>query len=146
MSTVTETFFLPMEVERKYWSVPAGIYNLYRSLLNRSPVDHVFVPVRNMQYLAVMDENEIIFVDSLSYAVSNDQGGRLILIAWQFPHSHDRAALTDAMPCEVVFYQHAHDDVQLRLIAEFRRAMETLDQRYRDQELPAKGAKILSLH
>jgi hypothetical protein len=145
MSTVTETFFLPMEVERKAWSVPASIYNLYRSLLSRSSVDHVFVPVRNMQYLAVMDENEIIFVDSLSYAVSNDQGGRLILIAWQFPHSHDRAALTDAMPCEIVFYQRRSNDVQLRLIAEFRQALEVLDQRYRDQELPAKGAKILNL-
>lgn len=146
MSTVTETFFLPMEVEREAWSVPAAIYNLYRSLLGRSSTGHVFVPVRNMQYLAVMDKNEIIFVDSLSYMVSGDQGGRLILIAWQFPRSHDRAALTDAMPCELVFYQQAISNIQLRLIAEFRKAMETMDQRYRDQELPAKGAKILSLH
>lgn len=146
MSTVTETFFLPIEVERKSWSVPAAIYNLYRSLLSRSATGHVFVPIRNMQYLAVMDKNEVIFVDSLSYAVSKDQGGRLILIAWQFPHSHDRASLADAMPCDVVFYERKNNDVQLRLIAEFRQALETLDQRYRDQELPAKGAKILSLH
>ena len=99
-----------------------------------------------MQYMAVMDDNEIIFVDSLSYAVSNDQGGRLILIAWQFPRSHDRDALTDAMPCEVVFYERNNNDIQLRLIAEFRQALEALDQRYRDQLLPTRGAKILSLH
>jgi hypothetical protein len=145
MSTVTETFFLPAEVARKSWSVPASIYNLYRSLLSRSSTGHVFVPVRNMQFLAVMDKNEIIFVDSLSYAVSKDEGGRLILIAWQFPNSRDRAALADTMPCEVVFYERNSNDVQLRLIAEFRQELETLDQRYRDQLLPAKGAKILSL-
>ncbi len=145
MSTVTETFFLPTEVERRPWSVPAALYNLYRALLSRSETGHVFVPIRTMQFLAVMDKKEIIFVDSQSYAVSKDEGGRLILIAWQFPHSHDRDSLSDAMPCEIVFYDHRSNDIQLRLIAEFRQALETLDQRYRDQELPAKGAKILSL-
>jgi hypothetical protein len=69
----------------------------------------------------------------------------LILIAWQFPRSHDRAALTDSMPCEVVFYERRNNDIQLRLIAEFRQSLELLDQRYRDELLPAKGAKILNL-
>jgi len=145
MATVTETFFLPVEVERKSWSVPAGIYNLYRSLLGRSETGHVFVPIRSMQYLAVMDKNEIIFVDSQSYAVSKDEGGRLILVAWQFPRLHDRAALTEPMPCDVVFYERRNNDIQLRLIAEFRQALELMDQRYRDEILPANGAKILSL-
>jgi hypothetical protein len=98
-----------------------------------------------MQFLAVMDKNEIIFVDSQSYAVSKDEGGRLILIAWQFPCSHDRAALTDSMPCEVVFYERKNSDIQLRLITEFRQALESLDQRYRNELLPAKGAKIINL-
>lgn len=30
--------------------------------------EHLFVPIRSMQYLAVIDKDEIIFVDSLSYA------------------------------------------------------------------------------
>jgi hypothetical protein len=145
MSTVTETFFLPTEVERRPWSVPATLYNLYRALLSRSETGHVFVPVRSMQFLAVMDKKEIVFVDSQSYAVSKDEGGRLILISWQFPYPHDRDSLSDAMPCEVVFYDRKNPDIQLRLIAEFRRALEVMDQRYRDQQLPARGAKILSL-
>lgn len=142
---VTETFFLPDEVHRKDWSVTADIYNLYRSLLSRSTIEHVFVPIRSMQFLAVMDQNEIIFVDSQSYAVSGDEGGRLILIAWQFPASHDRDSLASPMPCEVVFYGRKNTDLQLRLITEFRQALEQLDQRYRDTELPVKGAKILNL-
>lgn len=144
-TTVTETFFLPDEVERKSWSVPAEIYNLYHSLQMRCEVGHVFVPIRNMQFMAVLDKNEIVFVDSQSYAVSEDEGGRLILIAWKFASSHDRDALTDPIPCEVVFYEKKSTDLQLRLIAEFRQAMELMDKRYRDDQLPAKGAKILTL-
>ena len=140
-----ETFFLPAEVEREKWMVPADIYNLYRSLQAGSETGNVFVPIRSMQFMAVLDRNEIIFVDSLSYAVSNNVGGRLILLAWQFNKSHDRDALMDSMPCEVVYYQHKNSDLQLRLISDFRQAMELLDKRYRDEQLPAEGAKILSL-
>lgn len=145
MNIVTETFFLPAEVETKPWSMPAAIYNLYRSLLRKSLTGCVFVPVRSMQFLAVMDKDEIIFVDSLAYAVSNNEGGRLILIAWKLPAAHDRAALTDPVPCEVIFYNQANIDIQQRMVAEFRQALEILDRRYRDESLPAKGAKILSL-
>lgn len=144
-TTVTETFFLPKEVDRKTWSVPAEIYNLYHSLQRRNEVGHVFVPIRNLQFMAILDKNEIVFVDSQSYAVSKTEGGRLILLAWKFPASHDRDSLTDAMPCEVVFYDKKNSDLQLRMIAEFKEAMELMDQRYRDEQIPAKGAKILTL-
>ena len=140
-----ETFFLPREVERKAWSVPAAIYNLYHSLQVRSHTGHVFVPIRSLQFMAVLDKSEIIFVDSQSYAVSKDEGGRIILIAWKFPASRDRDSLGDSMPCEVVFYEKKNSDLQLRLIAELRMAMELIDKRYRDQNLPVNGAKILSL-
>jgi hypothetical protein len=98
-----------------------------------------------MQFLAVMDKDEIVFVDSQSYAVSEDEGGRLILIAWQFKEPHEREALTAPLPCEVVFYESKNVDTQLRLVSEFRKALELMDQRYRDEQIPAKGAKILSL-
>ena len=142
---VTETFFLPKEVERKQWSVPAEIYNLYRALWQRNLTGHVFVPIRNMQFMAVLDKNEIVFVDSQSYAVSKDEGGRLILVTWKFAESIDRDALADPVPCEVVFYDKYDSTLQLRLVSEFRQAMELLDKRYRNEQLPAKGAKILRL-
>jgi hypothetical protein len=98
-----------------------------------------------MQFLAVVGKDEIVFVDSQSYAVSENEGGRLILIAWQFKEAHGREALTDPVACEVVFYERNSSDIQLRLITEFRKAMELMDQRYRDEQMPAKGAKIISL-
>jgi hypothetical protein len=142
---VTETFFLPAEVERRSWSTPADIYNLYRALLGRSATGNVFVPIRSMQFMGVMDGDEIVFVDSQSYAVSENQGGRLILVAWQFVGPRDRESLSDPVACEVVFYEKNSNDIQLRLIAEFRQALVLLDQRYRNEQLPAKGAKILRL-
>jgi len=144
-SIVTETFFLPEEAERHSWSVPSEIYNLYKSLLGRSLTGNVFVPIRSMQFLAVMDRCEIVFVDSQSYAVSENQGGRLILIAWQFSEAYDRQALTDPVPCDVVFYGRVCHDIQLRLVPDFKNALEQLDQRYRDGEMPEEGAKILKL-
>ena len=143
---VTETFFLPDEVERYAWSVPAEIYNLYRSLLGRSAAAHVFVPIRSMQFLAVMSTEEIVFVDSQSYAVADNEGGRVIVIAWQFPQSHDRNALTEPVACDVVFYASNHGDIQLRLVADFRNALQHLDQSYRDGQMPEQGAKILKIH
>jgi hypothetical protein len=145
VNLVTETFFLPPEVGRQAWSVPAEIYNLYRSLLSKSVTGNVFVPIRSMQFLAVMDKDEIVFVDSQSYAVSENEGGRLILIAWKFPETHDRDALSDPMPCDVIFYERKDRDTQLRLVREFRESLELMDQRYRDEQMPAEGAKILRL-
>ena len=96
--------------------------------------------------MAVMDRQEIIFVDSQSYAVSENEGGRLILIAWQFGGTSERQALTDPVPCDVVFYQRENHDIQLRLVQDFRYALEQLDQRVREGEIPEAGAKILKLY
>ena len=140
-----ETFFLPREIERKDWSVPAEIYNLYRSLLNKGTTGNVFVPIRSMQFLAALDRHEIIFVDSLAYAVSDNQGGRVILISWKFPVHDERDSLGAAVPCEVVYYARKDTTAQLRLVTEFKQAMELMDKRYRDKVIPAEGARILPL-
>lgn len=149
-TTVTETFFLPKEIARKQWLLPAGIYNLYHSLYAKNEIGHVFVPIRNLQFMAVLDKNEIVFVDGQSYAVvknkaGEDEGGRLILLAWKFPVSHDRDSLDEPMPCEVVFYDKKNTELQLRMILAFREALELMDQRYRDKEIPVQGAQILTM-
>ena len=54
VNVVTETFFLPKEASRKSWSIPAEMYNLYHALKARCTVGHVFVPIRSMQFMAVL--------------------------------------------------------------------------------------------
>ena len=98
-----------------------------------------------MQYMAVLDLDEILFIDSQSYAVSSSTGGRMILVAWQFSDSPPRDSLRRPVPCQLVFYEQKNEATQLRLVAEFGPAMALLDQRYRD-DLPAQnGMNIIQL-
>jgi hypothetical protein len=142
---VTETFFLPEEVGRKAWSIPSDIYNLASTLLARSEFGCVFVPIRSLQFLAVITGSEIVFVDSQSYAYNQQQGGRLIMLAWKYLNTASRQALNQPVECEVRFYHPESSEIQLRLTVDFRKALEQLDRRYRDQALPPDGARILKL-
>lgn len=123
----------------------AQTYNLAHTLLNRTDSNHVFVPIRSMQYLAVIEGNDFWFVDSQAYAVKGNEGGRMITISWHSDARIDRNALTDNVPIQVIFYDQDMSDIQLRLTGEFHQAMQLMDERYRDQQIPAEGAKILSL-
>ena len=140
---VTETFFLPDEIERNSTRIPAPLYNLVHNLLARNELDCVFVPIRSLQVLAVITEKEIVFVDSLSYAHQDNTGGRIIILAWQFLHNQQRDGLDSPVSCEVIYYSKGAQDTQARLINEFNQALKLVDSRYRDSELPAEGARII---
>lgn len=141
----TETFFLPREVARTNWSTPADIYNLYRTLLIRNSNQPVFVPIRNMQFMAILDQHEIVFVDSQSYAVSGDTGGRMILLAWQYNQLQDRDSLDKPVPCEVISYELDNSEIQIRLVLEFRQAMKLINERYRNGLPVGNGFNIVRL-
>ena len=68
-------------------ALPAATYNLAATLLARSASDCVFVPIRSMQYLAILEQDEYVFVD----------GGRRnwIDIAWRRFHPQARTALNE---------------------------------------------------
>ncbi len=145
MGTVTETFFLPEEIGRNESCIPGDIFNLARTLLARSEFGCVFVPIRQMQFLAVITNDEIDFVDSQAYAYNQDEGGRLIMLAWHFKNTRERQSLTEPVDCDVLYYHPESSGLQSRLIGDFRDSLQQLDQRYRDRILPADGAKILKL-
>jgi len=139
----TETFFRPPELARVASALPATLYNTAQNLLARSRSGCVFVPIRSMQYIGVIDRAEIVFVDSQAYAHQAGQGGRLITIAWQPRLTADRSSLTEPVPCDIVFYETQQRETQQRLVGEFALAMQDLDRRYRGAALPAQGARIL---
>ena len=114
-------------------ALPAATYNLTRILLANSPRDCVFVPIRAMQYQAVIDREEIIFVDS--------QYRRWVEVAWRQFQPRERAALDEPVAYQAVFYTPEGRDLQRRLQAEFHKALSLLDSRR-----PAPGeARILNL-
>jgi hypothetical protein len=145
VNRVTETFFLPEELGRQDWTLPAELYNLTRTLLSRSDFDSAFIPIRSMQYLAVITRDEIVFVDSQAYACRNGEGGRMVIVAWKFDARRQRVSLDAPQPCVVVHYHRDSAAIQQRLISDFRAALELVDYRDRDRSIPAGGARILPL-
>ena len=114
-------------------TLPAAIYNLAHTLLVQSQTGCVFVPIRTMQYMAVLDAAEFIFVD-------RERPG-LIELAWQSFHPGSRIALEDPVPFDLVYYDERAALTMQRLIAEFYKALVLLSER---RVTGSPAAKILS--
>ncbi|SRR6056297_1449959 len=142
----TETFVRPPEVERFAWTLPARYYNRCRLFLARSESGCVFIPVRSMQYMGVVDDEEIVFVDSQSGHVRHGADrGRPILISWQPRAAGERSSLEAGVPCEVVYYRQGLDDIQRRLESELGPALDRMEEHYRDSAIPPRGAHVTSI-
>lgn len=142
----TQSFFTPEPFFCLQISLPSRIYNLAHILLNRSEYPHVFIPIRSMQYLAIVEQDVFWFVDSLAYATRGNEGGRLITVSWHpLLTAGERDSLSQHMDCHVIYYEQDMHEVQTRLLGEFYQAMHLIDQRYRDQHIPGGGAQILPL-
>ncbi len=121
------------EVAREPRHLPAPTYNSALLLLERSREGVIFVPIRSMQYLAVIDHEEIIFLDSANKS--------WVEIAWQYFHPQQRTALTDAVPYEAVYYNQNAKETMKRLLAEFPPALNALAAK----GAPSSGARIIKL-
>ncbi len=125
-----ETFFRPQALQQIVWTIPAEPYNHTRHLLSRIQTGCVFVPIRTMQYLAVIDTVEIIFIDAMShYTYQAGQGGRVIQLAWQHFQPHHRHSISDPVACTVVYYLQSAEEAMKRLIREFSDALVQINQR-----------------
>lgn len=142
----TQSFFTPEPFFCIKSNILARSYNLAQVLLKRSQREHVFIPIRSLQYLAVIEQDVIWFVDSLAYATRGNEGGRLVTVSWH-PQitAGDREDLSQPVDNRIIFYQQDMSEVQSRLCGELFQAMQLVDQRYRDQHIPAGGARILPL-
>jgi hypothetical protein len=137
------TFFRPAELARERIRIPAPLYNRCRLSLARCQYEHVFVPVRSMQLQAVIDEEEVIFVDNQAYAVRDGEGGRLIVLAWIFCHDQARASLDAPAPIELACYKDDARELHSRLIGEFSKALDLLERRARGRGCEARAKKVL---
>lgn len=96
-------------------ALAAVTYNLTRILLAESPSGSVFVPIRGMQYMAVIDAEEIIFVDS--------QYRRWVAVAWRAFKPQTRVALDEPVAYEAVFHTPEGAEIQRRIQTEFHKAL-----------------------
>jgi hypothetical protein len=118
MNYTPETFEREQPLQQTASALPAATYNLTRILLADSAAGCVFVPIRRMQYLAVVDAQEIIFVDS--------QHKRWVEVAWQGFRPQARQALDEPVTYRALFYTPGGAELQRRLQAEFHPALSLL--------------------
>ncbi|MHB0972680.1 MAG: hypothetical protein ACYC0P_00360 [Thiobacillus sp.] len=128
-----ERFYREQEIARLPAFLPAATYNLAHTLLARAGTC-LFVPIRSLQYMAVLDAEEFIFVDS--------QNKAWIELAWQHFRPQARASLDERVPFEVVHYLAQAAETMMRLPTEFHRALLLLAERQK----PGAPATVLTLH
>lgn len=142
----TQSFFTPDEFFCQNDLLLSRTYNLAHVLLNRSQSDFLFVPIRSMQYLAIIEKDAFWFVDSMAYAVRGGEGGRIITVSWHpLLSAGKRCSLNQHMECRVIFYGGDMGEIQQRLRGEFFQSMQLLDQRYRESLVADSEVSILPL-
>ena len=109
------------EIGRQVEQLPAVTYNRLTVLFARGSREPLFVPIRSMQYLAIIDREEVVFVDGASR--------RFIEISWQNFRRRDRDDLQQPVDYDRVFYQRATEQVSQRLQTEFLKALMDLERK-----------------
>lgn len=127
------TCYRDQELLREMRHLPAATYNLAHTLLARSLSGVVFVPIRSMQFLAILDREEFVFIDGARKS--------LIDIAWQNFRPQERTALNEPVAYESVYYHPAAADTMRRLQSEFPRALQALSEKGK-AEGPGKILKL----
>jgi len=144
--SVRETFFRPPEHSRQASALPADLYNALQILLKGERGSCVFVPLRALQYQAVVEPDEVIFVDSQGgYAHQDGEGGRLIRIVWALTPPTRRDSLSEPVPYEVVYYAPGLKETQWRLIGELRGMLQRRLAERRTADLGTVQRRVLTL-
>ena len=125
------TCYRDQELLREIRHLPAATYNLAHTLLARSQSGVVFVPIRSMQVMAILDNEEFVFIDS--------ERKSLIDIAWQHFHPQGRISLDDPVAYEAVYYFPHSQSLMSRLQSEFHKALSAIAAK----EKIAAPAKVL---
>jgi hypothetical protein len=128
------TCYRNAELLRDQHHLPAAVYNTAHLLLEHSREGVVFVPIRSMQFLAVIDREEIIFLDS--------EHKNWVDISWQNFRPQQRSTLTEPVPYEAVFYTAGAIETMKRLLVEFPPALKALA----SKAPPSTDALIIKLN
>ncbi|HEY6096279.1 MAG TPA: hypothetical protein VIU93_15165 [Gallionellaceae bacterium] len=112
------TCYRDQELAREARTLPAATYNLVQTLLARCPNGSLFVPIRSMQYLAIADAEEIVFLDGMRKC--------WVDIAWRHFHPQARTALNEPVAYDACYYTPEAAQQMNRLQGEFSRALQAL--------------------
>ena len=119
------------ELSRQQRTISAELYNKIHLLFTRKGGEHLFVPIRTMQYLAAVDKEEIIFVDG--------QGPREIELTWCDFQPGKRENLRDPVAFTCIYYHPKGKEIMGRLQSEFLKALTLQEAR-----LPKSGGASIT--
>jgi hypothetical protein len=125
------TCYRDLEVASELRTLPAATYNLAHTLLARNSNGCLFVPIRAMQYLAILDAEEFVFLDG--------ERKCWIDIAWRNFQPQSRTSLDEPVAYQALYYQTSAASLMSRLQVEFPRALSELAARGR----PTGSARVL---
>ncbi|MBA3755066.1 MAG: hypothetical protein H0X02_02025 [Nitrosomonas sp.] len=112
------TCYRDSEISREPRQLSASTYNLAITLLSRCTTRHLFVPIRSMQYMAIIDSEEFVFIDG--------ERKCWIDIAWQNFKPQVRDALDQPVAYQAVYYRENMSAIMTRLQSEFPVALQVL--------------------
>lgn len=112
------TCYRDSEISREPRQLSASTYNLAITLLSRCTTRHLFVPIRSMQYMAIIDNEEFVFIDG--------ERKCWIDIAWQNFKPQVRDALDQPVAYQAVYYRENMSTIMTRLQSEFPVALQVL--------------------
>ncbi|GAA0410285.1 hypothetical protein GCM10009133_18550 [Cocleimonas flava] len=138
-----EVFYRGKKLGHEDRMLPAVSYNAMRTLLAYSDLDNsessgIFLPIRSMQYMAVIDQQEIIFVDGLCAKKS-------IELAWRKFHPQQRENLIDPVPYRMSYYDEKALETMKRIQWEFNKALQVELEKMKDQ-YPKSKADVITLN
>lgn len=133
-----ESFYRGDELGSETRSLPAETYNTMRLLLDYSESNCVFVPVRSMQYMAVIDKEEVIFVDGL-------KAKKVIELTWRSFKPQERENLIDPVSYSFTHYDEIAIETMKRLQWEFDKALHIQYDRLKEKLL-VKEADVIPLN
>ena len=117
------TCYRDSAISREHRQLPAATYNLALTQLARSATGNLFIPIRAMQYLAILDNEELVFLDG--------ERKCWIDIAWRNFKPQARLSLEDPVHYEAVYYRPDTALIMSRLQAELPRALQELAKKSR---------------
>ena len=121
------------EIKRETRHLPAEHYKKILLLFSRSRNEHLFIPIRSMQYLAIIDQEEIVFVDG--------QDRRNIEITWCDFQREQRENLSEPVSYTCIYYEEKGLQIMQRLQSEFFKALELVE----DRQPKSDGASVTPL-
>ena len=132
-----EVFHRGEEVGHEIRKLPAVTYNTIKLLFENSDSSSVFLPIRSMQYMAVIDKEEIIFIDWL-------KAKKVIELAWKYFKPQERSNLTDPVSYRFCCYNEKAIETMKRLQWEFDKALHVYYDRLKEEQ-PKVGATVIPL-